>query len=172
MKKITFVFALAMLGLVAGAAEETLFSLGFDTAARNFYTWNNKGTGTKSQSKDGKLFLEVTENAAEKQGPWNMQVIVPYGKGFKAGVKYRVEATLVSSSDFSIHTNVSLNKSPWSGLANKVVDLKANQPAKLELKFTPKEDLDGSYRILALALGNAPVGTALEVSDVKLFAEE
>ncbi len=169
MKKFSLALTLTVLGLFALAAEETvLFASDFKPEKKGYNFWAAKGMTTSNQVKDGKAFLEVKESAAEKQNVWNVQFSVVYAKGFTAGVNYRVTATVVSSSDFTVESSVSLNKAPWTTLARVKTDLKANQPAQIELKFIPKEDIADAYRIPVFALGNAPAGTVIEVTDVKL----
>ncbi len=170
MKKIALALVVALAGLFTLAAEDAeLFVATFSGPNKGYYVWCNKGMAVDNQMKDGKAVVTIKESGAEKTNGGNIQFIVAYNASFKAGAKYRAEATVVSSVDFQMAASVFLNKAPWTGLAGKSFNLKADQPQKIEVPFSPKEDVAGSYRVPCLNLGTAPVGAVIEVSDVKVF---
>ena len=129
MKKILTVLALCACVAFAGTATETLLEeTVFQPDQKNFRFWKVKELTAATTVKDGVVKIEFKADASKKPNLYNAQFIVPYEKGFKAGVKYRGEVTLKSSADLKIAMNVSLNRNPWTSLRGKTIQLKEGVP--------------------------------------------
>ncbi len=170
MKKILTVLALCACVAFAGTATETLLEeTVFQPDQKNFRFWKVKELTAATTVKDGIVKIEFKADASKKPNLYNAQFIVPYEKGFKAGVKYRVEVTLKSSADLKIAMNVSLNRNPWTSLRGKTIQLKEGVPTVAAINFSTAEELSGHYRVPMLAFGLAQPGSTVEISGVKLF---
>lgn len=169
MKKITLALAVALAGLFTLAAEDVnVFCPGFLAPSKDFRVWCAKGMAVDSQVKEGKITITIKESGIEKVSTANIQAMILHTADFKTGAKYRLEANVTSSIDFTLATSVYLSKPPWSGLGSKTLNLKAGVPQKLEIIFTPKADAAGLYRVPGMNIGNAPVGAVFEITDYKL----
>lgn len=170
MKKILALFALCTFALFTAAAAETLLAeSAFQAPGKGFTFWNTKDLQTAVSVADGVAKIDIKANNAEKPNLYNFQFIVPYTRGLKAGVKYRVEATVKSSTDLRIKMAVNLNKKPWTQLTGKDFNLKAGEATKVTLNFSPAADITENYRVPMFAFGLAKTGTSVEVSGVKVF---
>lgn len=169
MKKVLSLLALCAFGMLTAAAADTLLNeTVFQAPKKGFSFWQTKMTSDLSVS-DGVAKIVFKTNDSEKPNLFNAQFIVPYAKGLKAGVKYRVAATVKSSADLRVKMLINLNKKPWTMLTAKDFNLKAGEAANLTLDFSPKSDITESYRVPMFALGLAQPGTTVEISNVKLF---
>ncbi len=170
MKKILTVLACCIFAAFAGTATETLLEeVVFQPEKQNFTLWNLKKQDTAVKIKNGVVTIEFKEGKSEESNLYDVQFIVPYNKGFKAGVKYRVEATIKSSTDLKVAMNISLNQKPWSSLRGKTIQLKEGVPTVAAINFSSAEDISGNYRVPMIAIGLAPADSTVEISGVKLF---
>lgn len=85
--------------------------------------------------------------------------------------KYRLEYKLKSNKAFNMASNVILTVEPWTSYSSNSYSLNADQEISISNTFdltdsSPKK----AFRVPCLALGLAPAGTELTVSDLKLFA--
>lgn len=121
MKKILTVLALCVFAAFAGTAatENLLEEAVFQPEKKNFTFWKVKDLEASTTVRNGVVKITVKTNKADKANLYNAQFIVPYNKGFKAGVHYRAEVTIKSSTDLKIAMNISLNQKPWTSLAAK-----------------------------------------------------
>ena len=114
MKKILTVLALCVFAAFAGTAatENLLEEAVFQPEKKNFTFWKVKDLEASTTVRNGVVKITVKTNKADKANLYNAQFIVPYNKGFKAGVHYRAEVTIKSSTDLKIAMNISLNQKP------------------------------------------------------------
>lgn len=169
MKRILPLLAFCAFGVLTAAAADTLLNeAAFQAPRKGFGFWQTKMTSDLSVS-DGVVKIVFKTNDSEKPNLFNAQFIVPYGKGLKAGVKYRVEATVKSSAALRVKMAINLNKKPWTQLTAKDFNLKAGEATNLTLDFSPKADITENYRVPMFGLGLAQPGTTVEISNVKLF---
>lgn len=170
MKKILTVLACCVFAAFTGTATETLLEdFSFQPGKKNFYFWKTKTVDATATIKNGAAKIEFKADSSGKPNLYNAQFIVPYGKGFKAGVKYRVEVTIKSSVDLKVAMNVSLNQKPWTSLRGKTIQLKAGVPTTTAINFSSAKEITGNYRVPMIAIGLAPEESAVEISNVKLF---
>ena len=170
MKKILTVLAFCIFAAFTGTATETLLEeFIFQPEKKNFYFWKAKTVDATATIKNGAAKIEIKADKSEKPNLYNTQFIVPYSKGFKAEVKYRVEMTLKSSVDLKVAVNVSLNQKPWTSLRGKTIQLKAGVPTTTAINFSSAKEITGNYRVPMIAIGLAPAGSTVEISNVKLF---
>ena len=170
MKRILPLLLLGVFGMFAvGAAETLLHETVFKAPKKGFFFWHVKAIESTATVSEGVAKIEIRANNAEKPNLNNAQFIVPYAKGLRGGVKYRVEATVKSSADLTVRMAVNLNKRPWTLLTDKSFKMKAGEAEKLSLDFSPAADITETYRVPMFGFGLATPGTSLEVSDVKLF---
>lgn len=171
MKKILTVLALCVFAAFAGTAatENLLEEAVFQPEKKNFTFWKVKDLEASTTVRNGVVKITVKTNKADKANLYNAQFIVPYNKGFKAGVHYRAEVTIKSSTDLKIAMNIFLNQKPWTSLRGKTIQLKEGVPTVAALNFSTAEDISGNYRVPMLAIGLAPAGSTVEISSVKLF---
>lgn len=170
MKKILTVLAFCAFAAFTGTATETLLEeVIFQPEKKNFTFWQVKELDTATTIQDGVVKIQFKTNDPDKANLYNAQFIVPYSKGFKAGVKYRVEVTVKSSADLKIAMNVSLNQKPWTSLRGKTIQLKEGVATVAAVNFSTAEDISGNYRVPMIAIGLAPAGSTVEITGVKLF---
>lgn len=121
MKKILTVLALCVFAAFAGTAatENLLEEAVFQPEKKNFTFWKVKDLEASTTVRNGVVKITVKTNKADKANLYNAQFIVPYNKGFKAGVHYRAEVTIKSSTDLKIAMNISSTKSRGPASAAK-----------------------------------------------------
>ncbi len=169
MKKLLTVLMMAA-AVVTLTAEDALLKSWDLTSSSEYMLWNTKSQCSKTVA-DGAIKITVTSITAPAS-PANIQFWTAYQAGFKANVKYRVEATIVSTSNLQGELNVIQNGGKYARAtkdAVKYFSIKADQPTNVSIEFTPAQDISGTYRTPCFFLGNAPEGTVITISNLKLY---
>ncbi|MDD3153547.1 MAG: hypothetical protein PHS41_01670 [Victivallaceae bacterium] len=136
----------------------------------NLKSWSIKEQKTKCRYVDGKIIAELLQNAqGAKTNATTAQVWCNRKSEFKSGTTYRLECKALANVDCSFVFGVIQSGSPYQSLGTKSFSLKKDVPQTVSLSFTPKTDVNGSYRVPQIGFGTMPVGGKLEISDCKLI---
>lgn len=159
--------AAVLLGAAVLSAEDTVLKTWDLSKSGESFLHREKGVETKNGFSNGAYRIEVLKNL-DKRGSNGIQFWCNSSQ-LKAGVKYRVEATVKAGSDAKIAYTVMLTGRPWSKVAGKDIQLKAGEAANLALDFSLKENASAPYRTPGFFFGLAAPGTVFEISGVKLL---
>ncbi len=129
--------------------------------------WSPKEVSFVKTFEKGIVSINVKTNKAKQTNPFNIQFMSVYNGGFKAGVKYQVSITVKADNAFPLEALIQMNKPNWTSLNTKRVNLAKGVAQTIVLDFSVKADTKDSYRVPMLALGSAPAGTKIEISNLK-----
>lgn len=147
-------------------AEDVLLKTGAELG-----TWSPATLKYDKSVKNEVCTLKIVADESEKPGLYNLQCFMPYPESLKADSKYKVEFTIKSSMPLEGIASISQNKTPWGTYAAMKFKLAANEAKSLTLVWSPTgENCNGPFRIPLLALGLAPAGCVIEISNIK-FSE-
>ena len=135
--------------------------------------------GDKKYYETVKVSVEngVAKIAVEKTVPGARPAKYVFGircnRAFKAGVNYKLTATLKSNQEAKVAYYVRMIDKPYKNIGDTTAEaeLKADEPQTIELRFSVKEDVDVPTRLPSFQVV-LKEGQTLELRDVKLAEEE